>query len=68
MALVQIGTDMWVDPSRVISIHRKCGNGDFGIFVNVHMGSWTATYEPDWPIGDIYQALGLKTASANVEQ
>lgn len=60
--LVQIGTDLWVDPSRVISIHRKCGNGDFGFMVQVNMGTWTATYQPDWPIGDICSSLGLDAA------
>lgn len=59
---VQIGTDLWVDPARVMSIHRKCGNGDFGVMVQVNMGTYTASYQPDWPIGDICKALGLEAA------
>jgi len=57
MALIQIGTDLWVDPDRVISISRNEDTDGHTIYVD--MLEWTARYKSDWSIDRVCRALGV---------
>lgn len=61
MSLIQLGTNLWVNPNdiRAVNIH----GGDKGstepghYYVHVGMGEWTASYESDWPMDQVIDRL-----------
>lgn len=65
-SLAQLGSNLWVMPGHIISIAPRGGEdggpepGEFHINVRMPTSSgdeWVASYESDWPMPQVIQAL-----------